>query len=80
MSGGRGTILLASSPTASPSTNTQSAAAPGVSYELSAQSAVGQAMVRTGVAILMVPDPLPLVDEVVGGALVVGGAILTMAA
>ena len=80
MSGGRGTILQASSSTASPSTNIQSADAPRISHEVSTQRILGQSMVRTGVAILMVPDPLPLVDEVVGGALVVGGAVLTFTA
>ena len=34
---------------------------------------IGQVMVRAGVAILTVPDPLPVVDEVVGVVLVVGG-------
>jgi hypothetical protein len=48
--------------------------------DIRGQQMVGQAMVRTGAAILMVPDPLPLVDEVVGGALVVGGAVLTFTA
>jgi hypothetical protein len=31
-------------------------------------------MIRAGVAILMVPDPLPLVDEIAGIALIAGGA------
>ena len=47
---------------------------------ITGQQLVGQAMVRTGVAILMVPDPLPLIDEVVAGALVAGGSILTLTA
>lgn len=62
-----------------PNTDATGVIMPSVSFDPSAQQLVGQAMVRTGAAILMVPDPLPLVDEVVGGALVVGGAILTMA-
>lgn len=45
---------------------------------ITGQQVVGQAMVRTGVAILMVPDPLPLIDEVVAGAMVVGGSIMTL--
>lgn len=35
---------------------------------------VGGGMIRAGVAILMVPDPLPLVDEIAGIALIAGGA------
>jgi len=35
---------------------------------------VGGAMIRTGVAILMVPDPLPLVDEIAAVVLIAGGA------
>ncbi len=34
---------------------------------------MGQAAVRTGVAILLMPDPLPLIDELVGVTLVAGG-------
>lgn len=34
---------------------------------------VGQGMIRTGGAILLVPDPLPVVDEMVGLGLLVGG-------
>ena len=37
---------------------------------------VGQAAARTGAAILLVPDPLPLVDEAVGLALLAGGVYL----
>ena len=37
---------------------------------------LGQAMIRTGIAILAVPDPVPLIDEVVGVALVGGGATI----
>lgn len=37
---------------------------------------IGSAMIRTGVAILMVPDPLPIIDEVGGAALVYGGIYL----
>jgi hypothetical protein len=37
---------------------------------------IGTGMIRTGVAILMVPDPLPLVDEIVAVALIGGGATL----
>ena len=40
---------------------------------------IGQGMIRTGVAILMVPDPLPFVDEIVGGILIGGGAVLIYA-
>ena len=35
---------------------------------------IGGGMVRAGVAILMVPDPLPLVDEIAGIVLITGGA------
>jgi len=35
---------------------------------------LGQAMIRTGIAILAVPDPIPIVDEVVGMSLVGTGA------
>ncbi len=34
---------------------------------------MGQAAVRTGVAILLMPDPLPLIDELVGVTLIAGG-------
>ncbi len=38
---------------------------------------VGSGMVRTGVAILLVPDPLPLVDEIIGvGLIAVGTTII----
>lgn len=36
----------------------------------------GMGMVRTGVAILSVPDPLPFIDEVVGIGLVAVGATI----
>ncbi len=35
---------------------------------------LGQAAIRTGVFILRVPDPLPLVDELVAVTLIAGGA------
>ena len=35
---------------------------------------VGGGMIRAGVAILMVPDPLPFVDEIAAVALIAGGA------
>lgn len=34
---------------------------------------LGQAMIRSGFAILAVPDPLPFVDELVGMSLIGGG-------
>jgi len=38
---------------------------------------LGQGMVRLGMTILLVPDPIPLVDEAVGlGLILVGGTIL----
>lgn len=37
---------------------------------------LGQAMIRTGIAILAVPDPIPFVDEMVGVALIGGGATI----
>jgi len=37
---------------------------------------IGSGMIRAGVAILLVPDPLPFVDEIVGGLLVGGGAVM----
>ncbi len=53
---------------------------PNRGMNVSGQQVVGQAMVRTGIAILMVPDPLPLIDEVVAGVLVAGGAAITLTA
>ena len=35
---------------------------------------VGVRMIKAGAAILAVPDPIPLVDEVIGAGLVIGGA------
>ena len=35
---------------------------------------IGSGMIRAGIAILVVPDPLPIVDEVVGIVLIAGGA------
>ncbi len=35
---------------------------------------IGGGMIRAGVAILMVPDPLPVVDEIAGLVLIAGGA------
>ena len=77
MSGGRGTFprVISSVPSSNPQVSSVVAG-----DQLSAQKLVGQAMVRTGAAILIVPDPLPLVDELVGGALVVGGAVLNITA
>lgn len=40
------------------------------------KSIVGQAAIRTGALVMMTPDPLPLVDELAAGALIVGGAYL----
>jgi hypothetical protein len=37
---------------------------------------VGSGMVRTGVAILLVPDPIPLVDEIIGVSLIVVGSTI----
>jgi len=37
---------------------------------------IGMGMVRTGVAILSVPDPLPFIDEGIGIGLVAGGATI----
>jgi len=39
-------------------------------------SLVGGGMIRAGTAILMVPDPLPLVDEIAAVVLIAGGAAL----
>jgi hypothetical protein len=38
----------------------------------------GTGMVRTGLAILAVPDPLPFIDEAIGAVLVVGGSLLIL--
>ena len=40
------------------------------------KSMVGHGAVRAGTAIMLLPDPLPLVDEAVGLALLAGGAYL----
>ena len=42
----------------------------------SMKSMVGHGAVRAGAAIMLLPDPLPLVDEAVGLALLAGGAYL----
>jgi hypothetical protein len=47
-----------------------------VSGDVNYRRAVGTAMVRAGVTILLVPDPIPVVDEVVGFGLVIGGSII----
>ena len=39
---------------------------------------LGAGMVRTGVTVLMVPDPLPFVDEVIAAALIGAGTGLVM--
>ena len=41
---------------------------------------LGRTMVTTGFAILFVPDPIPVIDEVVGAALVYGGAYVMSSA
>jgi len=41
-----------------------------------AAAIVGGGAIRTGVAILMVPDPLPLVDEIAAFVLIAGGVAL----
>lgn len=38
----------------------------------------GGGMIRAGIAILWVPDPIPLVDEVIGAALIGAGSGLIM--
>ncbi len=43
------------------------------SDEFNAWRAIGTGMVRAGTTILLVPDPIPLVDEIVGVSLVIGG-------
>ncbi len=41
---------------------------------------VGSGFVRTGISILLVPDPLPVVDEVIGAAFIaIGASILIFA-
>lgn len=35
---------------------------------------VGVRMIKAGASILAVPDPIPLVDEVIGAGLIIGGA------
>jgi hypothetical protein len=40
------------------------------------KTGVGHAAVRAGAAILLIPDPLPVVDELVGLGLLAGGAYL----
>ena len=42
----------------------------------SARLMIGHASARTGATILLVPDPLPFVDEAVGAALLAGGVYL----
>ena len=44
------------------------------SHSSQVKTMLGSAMIRTGIAILMVPDPIPLIDEVVGAGLIYGGA------
>ena len=41
-------------------------------------SILGQGMIRTGIAILMVPDPVPFVDEIFAAALIGVGAGLVV--
>jgi hypothetical protein len=38
----------------------------------------GGGMIRAGIAILWVPDPLPFVDEIIGAALIGAGTGLIM--
>ena len=40
------------------------------------RSIIGSNMVRVGIAILMVPDPVPVIDEIVGAGLIAIGATL----
>ncbi len=45
--------------------------------EFNYRRVVGANMVRAGVTILMVPDPIPLVDEIVGfGLIAIGGYLV----
>ncbi len=44
------------------------------SHSSQVRTMLGSAMIRTGIAILIVPDPIPLIDEVVGAGLIYGGA------
>ena len=44
-----------------------------IQAEFNSWRAIGTGMVRAGTTILLVPDPIPLVDEIVGFSLVVGG-------
>lgn len=49
---------------------------PKISKRVSMRERVGFGMVRTGVAVLSIPDPLPFIDEGIGIGLVAGGAAL----
>ena len=44
--------------------------------EFNAWHTIGTSLVRAGTAILLVPDPLPVVDEVIGFSLIVGGVLI----
>ena len=43
-----------------------------------ANDMIARAMISTGVAILMVPDPLPVVDEVVAVGMIAGGGTMLL--
>ena len=47
---------------------------PGETFDT--ESAIGSGLVRAGFAILAVPDPLPVVDELVGAGLITLGLVL----
>jgi hypothetical protein len=47
--------------------------------EFSAGDTAANMAIRTGVTILAVPDPLPVVDEVIGVTLIAGGLIYHLA-
>ena len=49
-------------------------------YELSLQALLGRSMVGIGSKILLTPDPLPVIDEIVGISLIVVGVTLTATA
>jgi hypothetical protein len=53
---------------------------PATNYASKIKHLLGRTMVTTGFAILLVPDPIPVIDEVVGAVLVYGGAYVMSSA
>ncbi len=75
----RGRTSARSQVSSIPQTSSVSSSKPSGNDEYKDMAGIfGGGMIRAGIAILWVPDPLPFVDEVIGAALIGAGTGLVM--